>query len=198
MEKGFLISLEGLDGASKTTVCHYLEDKMDIHHTKEPSHSWSGNWAKQCIESEETHPLTDTFSLLLDRTNHYFGEVQQHLERGETVVCDRYADSTRAYQPIILDGHVPDPESFIEDCMKPWLVEPDLTLWIDIKPETAVERSGDESYENIEMLEQVRENYRELVSKYDRIKRVDGERSKEDVCEGCLNLVRIFKEDNEF
>jgi dTMP kinase len=75
--------------------------------------------------------------------------------------------------------------------MAPWLREPDLTLYLQIDPEEAIERaSEDEKYESLDILVSVEENYRALAQTQDRIETIDASMSKEAVLKEARSVVR--------
>lgn len=190
---GKLISLEGIDGAGTTTIANALDNLFeDVETTAEPSELWTGKQVRRCLSDESMHPLTDFYFFMGDRVHHIKEEVKDQIESGSLVVSDRYSDSTRAYQPVALveggvfhDQH--DARLYIDQVMGPWTYEPDVTFYIDISVDTAMERmDGDEKYEKRELLEQVHENYESICNEYDRILRINGEQSKEDVLDDIV------------
>lgn len=196
------VTIEGLDGSGKSTVIESIKKRYpDAVITAEPSELWTGKQVRRCLSDESIDPLTDFYFFMGDRVHHIQNEVRPAVEQGKLVVSDRYADSTRAYQSVGLaqSDHFyeqSDAELFIEQVMGPWNYEPDLTIYIDISVDTAIERSsGDEKYENREFLEQVNENYERLVDEYDRIVRVDGEQSKEAVASSALGKIDLPSKD---
>lgn len=190
------VSLEGLDGSGKSTVVEAIENEyLDATTTAEPSELWTGKQVRRCLTDEEIDPLTDFYFFMGDRIHHIENVVRPVAENGGFVISDRYADSTRAYQPVALgqsdyfDSQV-DAKLFIEATMAPWNYEPDLTLYIDISVDTALERCDEEEkYEKREFLEQVKQNYDALVETQDRIVRIDGEQSKEAVRRSALGKI---------
>lgn len=193
---GKLVTVEGLDGAGTTTIVNGLDNLFDdIEKTAEPSELWTGQIVRRCLSDESIHPLTDFYFFMGDRVHHIEEDVKPAIAEDKIVVSDRYADSTRAYQPVGLVQSEQfhdqkDARLFIEQAMGPWNYEPDVTLYIDISVDTAMERmDGDEKYEKRDFLEQVRENYEDICDEFDRVKRIDGEQSKEDVLEDVIEYL---------
>jgi dTMP kinase len=192
---GHFITVEGIDGAGKTTVVEALEEEFeDVHRTAEPSELWTGKQVRRAIANDgDADPLTTFYLFMADRVHHIENEVKPAVEDGQIVVSDRYADSTRVYQPLALADHVENPESFIRDTMKPWDYEPDLTLYIDLQPGIAIGRvEGSEKYEKIDFIEDVKENYEELYSGREhahRVVRIDGDQTKEEVAQDAVDAV---------
>lgn len=196
------ISIEGLDGSGKSTIVEAIERRYpNAVTTSEPSELWTGKQVRRCLTDESTDPLMDFYFFMGDRVNHIENAVRPASEEGKLVVSDRYADSTRAYQPVALTNSdhfydQSDAKLFIEQVMGPWNYEPDLTLYVDISVDTAIERSsGEEKYERRETLEQVKENYEELVNRHDRIVRINGEQSKDAVASAALKHIDLPKLD---
>lgn len=196
-ESGVFVTVEGIDGAGKTTAIDAIEeDFKSVVRTQEPSDLWTGKQVRRAISNEnDTHPLTTFFLFMADRTYHINERIADSLEDDMVVVSDRYADSTLAYQPVALEDHIEDPRKYMESVMEPWNLEPDLTIYIDISLDTAIERSvGDEEYENREFLRNVKSNYEALRERFDhRYVTVDGEQSKEEVRAEVLELVRSHR-----
>lgn len=161
---GTFISIEGLDGAGKTTLINALDEQFDVVTTSEPSEFWTGEQLRKALSSE-TPEFTDFFLFMADRHYHIESLIKPNIEAGKTVISDRFADSTRVYQPYQLgDSRLEFPAHWIESVMAPWNYPPDIVLYLRIDVDTALERAdSDEKYENRDMLEQVKENYESLV-----------------------------------
>ena len=194
-----LITVEGLDGAGTTTLVSRLEERMsNVVTTAEPSELWTGKQVRRCLKDESIHPLTDFYFFMGDRVHHIEEEVKPAIAEGKTVISDRYADSTRAYQPVGLVEcdhfyEQSDAKLFIEQAMAPWNFKPDVTIYVDISIDTAMERmDGDEKYEKRQFLEQVKENYDELVeNEAERFIVIDGEQSKDEVVDEAISALDL-------
>lgn len=193
-----LLSLEGLDGSGKSTAIDVInEHYYDVVLTSEPSDLEYGQLIRRNL-SQDTDPLIDFYLFMADRRDHIQQTIEPALDENKFVVSDRYADSTRAYQPVALTGESSEKpfdsqweaKTFIEQTMAPWNREPDLTLYIDVSPETAIERSSeDEKYEKLQFLESVRENYTALAESNNNIITIDGEQSKQGVRLAVLEAI---------
>lgn len=160
------IVLEGIDGSGKSSIADLLYGNFsDVYLTSEPSDSKIGRMAEE-IAHEDTSPFLDTFIYLADRVDHT-EEIEEKLEEGKTVVCDRYWGSTAAYQAATGDI----PLDYLIDIQKPFIKEPDLTILFDIDPTISLERIQrreiKSKYENLEYLSKVRENYLVLADRND-------------------------------
>jgi dTMP kinase len=199
------VTLEGLDGSGTTSLLEEIKREYDNSvTTSEPSDLRYGRMVRENLSDESTNELADFYVFMADRVHHIDEIVRPADEAGKLVVSDRYADSTRAYQPIAMtDAEIFDSQfqakDFIEHTMAPWDYEPDLTIYIDISVDTALDRAaGDEKYEKRQFLERVKENYDALVDSEEfghRIVRVDGEQSKEEVARSALGKIDVVAPD---
>lgn len=200
------ITVEGIDGSGTTTIANELHGKYDrTTLTTEPYPDSSvSEILRANLSCNYDQPLVDFYLFMADRKEHLNTFIEPELSAGQTVICDRYVDSTRAYQPIALKSErgpfdsMWNAKSFIEQNMGPWIIEPDVTLYLDISIDTALERAtGDEKYEEREFLEQVKENYDALAESKsfgdDRIVRIDAEQPIEDVVADSVEAIERFK-----
>jgi dTMP kinase len=193
------ISIEGIDGSGKTTVIDAITaEYQDAVLTSEPSELWTGRAVRRCLKNDELDPLVDFYFFMGDRVNHIEETVRPIDEQGKLVVSDRYADSTRAYQPVALgeSRHFPNQASaklFIQNVMRPWNYEPDVTIYLDVSVDTALERCDElEKYEKRDFLEKVKYNYDELIeAERDRFIVIDGEQSKQAVAREAVGKLDL-------
>lgn len=192
------ITIEGLDGSGKSTVLDAITDRYpSAVTTSEPSTLWTGEQVRRCLSDEDVDALTDFYFFMGDRVHHIQNKVRPADEQGKLVISDRYADSTRAYQPVGLTNagyfdSQTQAKIFIEETMAPWNYEPDLTIYLDISVDTALHRcDATEKYEKREVLEEVKENYDALVDSKDRMIRVDAEQSAEEVKAEVLGRIDL-------
>lgn len=197
-----LITVEGLDGAGTTTLVETMSERYpNAITTKEPSSGEIGQIVRRRLSEEESNGLMDFYLFMADRLDHIDKKIKPADEDGRLVISDRYADSTRAYQPVALTnaGYFDTQEEakgFIHNTMEPWNYEPDLTIYIDISVDTALERAaGDEKYEKREFLEQVKDNYDDIADVYSRVVRVDGEQSIDAVATSALGKLDVVPPD---
>lgn len=151
--RGRLITLEGIDGSGKTTVARALAPRlaqvmpeMRFVFTAEPTGGRAGRLLRESLarmapdEASSARRLEELFLFLADHADHLAGTVGPALDRGATIISDRYTDSTAAYQGVTLRGVVPDPVEWIRGLYSPWNLLPDLTLLFAIDPSLALER----------------------------------------------------------
>ena len=155
---GRFITLEGGEGAGKSTqiqvVKDYLEARgIDVIVTREPGGTPVGQEIRNLLVSgdkDKWSPLSETLLILADRAAHLERVIRPALADGKCVVCDRFFDSTRAYQGIAGGLGL----EVIHNLQQPVLATtlPDVTLLLDIDPEKglsrAQERGGDLRFES--------------------------------------------------
>lgn len=105
MTGGFFVTFEGLDGCGKTTQCRLLTERLKCLGitplvTREPGGTPLGVKIRQLLLESELKPTSLTEALLFaaDRAQHVEQVVRPALQAGQIVLCDRYTDSTMAYQ----------------------------------------------------------------------------------------------------
>ncbi len=159
------VVLEGIDGSGKTSVGKYIEREFDgVHITVEPTDSDVGKLVKRSVH-EDSSPYYDLFLFLADRVEHTEG-IKDTIERGYTVICDRYWGSTAAYQAASQEIEL----DYLIDIQQRFILRPDVTLLFEVDVDTALKRiSGRErksKYENNDYLKRVRDNYLELADRF--------------------------------
>jgi dTMP kinase len=188
-----LVTLEGLDGSGKTTVWESLREVYpDAVFTREPTDSWYGEAVARSIDADDADPLAELFLYTADHADHLSRVVRPALADGDLVVSDRYSDSRYAYQGATLaDSTVDDPLDYIQSVHDPFTRQPELTVYLDIDPETAAERSGKTNkFEQTDYLERVRANYERLIdAEPERFVRVDATQSPDAVFEDVADRI---------
>lgn len=176
-----LVTLEGLDGSGKTTVWESLRERYpDAVFTREPTESWYGDAVYRSIDADDADPLAELFLYTADHADHLSRIVRPALADGDLVISDRYSDSRYAYQGATLaDSGIDDPLAYVQSIHEPFTHSPELTIYLDIDPETAAERSGKTNkFEQSSYLRRVQENYERLIdADPERFVRVDASQS---------------------
>ena len=187
-----LVTLEGIDGSGKTTVWEALQPEYpDATFTREPTDSWYGEAVYESIADDEADPLAELFLYTADHADHLSRVIEPALDRDELVISDRYADSRYAYQGATLEGVIDRPMEYVRGIHAAFTIDPDLTLYFDVDPETGASRAGaTNKFEHATYLATVRENY-ELLTEYDphRFVRIDASQSPEGVIESVLGVL---------
>jgi dTMP kinase len=194
MLSGF-VTFEGIDGSGKTTVSRSVAEALrsrghPVFLTGEPTNTWIGDAVRWAYE-HDVGPVAESFLFLADRAAH-MAEIRAHLASSELVLCDRYADSTYAYQGARLEGVVGDPIAFLRRASEPWLLLPDLTILLRIPAHVAAARIAPRGnpirLEDPELLKKVAANY-DRLAKDSRIAAVDAMRPLEAVVSESIRLI---------
>jgi dTMP kinase len=170
---GALITVEGIDGTGKSTVVAGLGRWLAAAGVKaavqrEPTQSWLGEAVRKS-HTLRVDPLTQTFLFLADRA-HHCEAMRAEIALGAVIVCDRYFDSTIAYQGAALAGKTEPYESlkWLRALHNPWVLVPDLTLLIVDDPAKCIERvkarGAASMFESAEFLTKVQDNYRKAAA----------------------------------
>jgi dTMP kinase len=192
---GVFICIEGLDGCGKTTQAKLLVKKLKKHHdasyTAEPSSGNIGKFIKKnCLHAEKRGSvLVEALLFAADRVDHVQNEVLPALNKGRIVVSDRYIYSSYAYQ-----GAAGMELEWIEK-LNEHALRPDLAIFIDVKPETVVQRLKRKKsvMEDLETQKKVREVYLKYVEK-NQLVRLDGNQPKRAVAKDLFRIVKEFLE----
>jgi len=192
-EKGAFIVLEGLDGSGKTTQAKLLVNRLKQSrkavYTAEPSRGKIGMFIRKQILYAEKRPPVCVEGLLFaaDRIDHMQREVQPALENGHLVVCDRYIYSSLAYQGG--EGLGLDWIQTINE----YALKPDLALFIDVSPETVLNRLRRKKslMENLDTQRKVREVYLNFAETGDLVL-IDGNKARKEVAELVFAQVSAF------
>ena len=142
MHSGRLITFEGLDGCGKTTQLEKAKDWLteqgyDVLKTQQPGGTKIGRQIRSILldpEHEELQPESELLLYLSDRIQHIQEIIIPSKANGKIVLCDRFHDSTVAYQGYGRGLNLNSIESVVAHCIKPY--DPDLTILLNISPET--------------------------------------------------------------
>lgn len=200
---GRFLSFEGIDGSGKSTQARLLATTLGdlgqpVTLTREPGGSPGAEEIRRLVlegDPDRWSPETEILLFTAARRDHLEKTIRPALARGEVVITDRFADSTRMYQGITR-GDLAGVVDRLHDLMIG--VEPDLTLLIDIDPEVglsrAVARSGPElRFEEmgLAMQARMREGFLALARAHPaRFRVVDGAGDPQAVATRVLALAR--------
>jgi dTMP kinase len=202
VRRGRFITLEGGEGAGKSTQARRLTERLrglglEVVSTREPGGSPGAESLRELLVSggaDRWSPIAETLLMYAARADHLERTIRPALERGAWVVCDRFADSTRAYQGAG-GGVAPDVIARIDRAVV-GADQPDLTLVFDLAVETglerAVERGGDARFESKgpAFHERLRAGFLELAAKApDRCVLIDAAAAVDDVAERVWRAV---------
>ena len=186
------ITLEGIEGSGKSTnikvINNYLNDKnINYINTREPGGSEVGDQLRNILLNTEKKLSNQTELLLMlaDRVNHIETLIQPNLEKGITVISDRFMDSSYAYQGGGREMGL-DTITKIIDGLN--IIQPNLTLLFDLPVEMALERARKRSKldrfesEDYDFHQRIRETYLFLANEdSERIKIIDASKDIEEV-----------------
>jgi dTMP kinase len=212
-KRGYFITFEGVDGSGKSTQMRLFAERLraegaTVVETAEPGGTRIGNAIRSILLNPENDDLSPTAEMLL-----YFAARAQNvdelllpaLERGEIVLSDRWTDSTYTYQG---HGRRLGTGVVVElDRVACRGRQPDLTIWVDIDMQSGLDRARARNIETGAAAEsrmdeqerdfyaRVREGYVELQALApERVRRVDGAGSPEEVAAKVWSVWRSFAE----
>lgn len=191
--RGLFITLEGGDGAGKSTQIRNIESFFDkkglvVVHTREPGGTAISEKLRDILldaKNLEMDAVTEMLIYAAARAQHVREFVKPALEEGKIVICDRFVDSSIAYQAYGRDlgDMVAEVNSYAIDGLLP-----DITFWMDIDPKEGKERvskMGDFDRLEMEKLDfhyKVRGGYKALAEKQpERIKRIDASKTVDEI-----------------
>jgi len=197
--RGYLITIEGIDGSGKSTVLRSLKEKLgkyDPIYTQEPTRGHIGDVVRDVIGTDADH-LAEAFLFVADHAEHVNRLLKPALESGKIVISDRYSDSRYAYQGVTLSDSFEDPIKWIQDIHRGWTIVPDLTILLDVDPKIAVKRCSGRfattKFEKIEFLRKVQSNYLRLAKEEpERFVIVDSRGSLKNLKKQVLEVVEEF------
>lgn len=141
--RGKLITLEGMDGAGKSThiptIVTALEARgVEVVSTREPGGTKLGEGLRELLLHQAMHPETETLMMFAARREHIAQIIEPALARGAYVLSDRFTDATFAYQ---CGGRGVNADKI--RALEQWVqgdLQPDLTLLFDVPVEVSVRR----------------------------------------------------------
>ena len=200
---GVFLTFEGIDGSGKSTQARMLAEHLrgeghEVVLTREPGGSAGAEEIRSLVlEGDPDRWSAETEILLFTaaRRDHLERTIEPALAAGKVVICDRFADSTRMYQGLSrgdLRGLV--------DKLHALMIgrEPDMTLLIDMDPETGLSRAKgrqgtEERFEDFgpALQQQMRAGFLALAHEFsDRFRVVDGNRDMDSVARDVTHIVQ--------
>jgi dTMP kinase len=193
------VSFEGLDGSGKTTQVELLSARLEadgekVVSTREPGGTELGEGVRELVlHGSDVAPWAEALLYAASRAQHVEEVIRPALDRGATVVCDRYVDSSVAYQggarglgiERVLDLNLTAVGGLL----------PDRTYLLDVVPEDAVARLDPTrdriEREDAEFHRRAAEAYRELAARFpERIVVLDGSRPSGELAEEVYGALR--------
>lgn len=203
MTRGRFITFEGGEGSGKSTQAGRLAERLraqgiEVLLTREPGGSAGAEAIRQLVvngEGERWSPLTEVLLMFAARNDHLERTIRPALAAGHWVICDRFADSSRAYQGG--GGGVPQP--FIEQLDRAVVDQdqPDLTLIFDLPVEEGLERAfGRGLFETrfeskgLAFHERLRQTFRDIAARHpERCRLIDARGTEDEVAGRVLATI---------
>jgi len=200
--KGKFITLEGIDGAGKSTHLPWIAEQLRVHHpevvmTREPGGTPLGEKLREVLLRQTMHPETETLLMFAARREHLDKVILPALMRGACVVSDRFSDASFAYQ-----GGGRGLESDKLEILEQWVqqgLQPDLTLLFDVPVAICKQRlSGNARFDRFEgeqemFFENVRSAYLKRAARYPkRFRVIDATQSVEQVNKQLQHIITSF------
>ncbi len=203
------VSFEGIDGSGKTTQSRAAFESLSrslgkerIVRTFEPG-GWDGGGSIRSVilSGGMKSTWTEVFLFLADRSEHIERVIKPALRSGKVVLCERFSDSTVAYQ-VFGKGF---PGDILEGILSlASFPDPDLTFWLDIPVHIAMERINSRSTDpdrfecDFELLKRIASGYESLCRiEPERIIRLDGMAPAEDLTDKIVSKIMSRIEEKE-
>lgn len=203
---GLFITVEGPDGAGKSTLVSKLNKKLQdvltvpFIATREPGGSDIAEKIREVIidpENKEMDAKTEALLFAASRRQHIIETIQPALNRGEVVLCDRFVDSSIAYQGAGREIGVEEVATLNQFATEN--LTPDLTLYLDVDAQVGLNRIGHKNsnrkkdrleLEEVSFHNRVRDAYLILLHKNaDRIQLIDATKSPHEVLEAAWTVL---------
>lgn len=210
--RGYFITVEGGEGSGKTTVLDMIYNRLsdlgyDVLITREPGGIPISEEIREVIlnpVNTEMEERTEALLYAAARRQHLVEKVIPAINKGKIVLCDRFIDSSIAYQGYARGIGMDEVMTINTFATNNFL--PSLTLLFDIKPEVGLARidlnnqreKNRLDLEDMSFHHKVYEGYEQLINKYpERIKRINAESTIEVVAEDAFNLIIKHLHENE-
>ncbi len=204
MKRNLFITFEGPEGAGKSTVLQKIVERLQAQNinvlsTREPGGIEIAEKIREVILDPSHTAMNERTEALLyaaARSQHFFEKVQPALLSGQVVVCDRFIDSSLAYQGYARGIGIDEVLSINEFAIGKRL--PDLTILFDIEPAVGLSRIQAHSSREVNRLdveslafhEKVREGYHLVVKRYpNRIKVINADQTLEKVVDDVWDIL---------
>ncbi|MBX8994488.1 MULTISPECIES: dTMP kinase [Staphylococcus] len=200
------ITFEGPEGSGKTTVIREITQRLEsegweVVVTREPGGVKTGeDIRKILLEGEAIDDRSEALLFAASRREHLVNKVLPALREGKVVLCDRYIDSSLAYQGYARGIGVEEVRSINEFAING--LYPDLTLYLDIRASVGIQRINDNQRtqnrldrEKLDFHEKVVEGYRQIIhNEPNRFAVINAEQSIEEVVNSAYESIIKYLE----
>jgi dTMP kinase len=208
MKRGLFVTLEGGEGAGKTTCIPYVQALLEksgreVLLTREPGGTELGERIRELLLTPgqgEIHENTELLLMFAARAQHLQTVILPAIEQGKIVLCDRFTDATYAYQGggrQISNERIAVLEQWVQQGR-----QPDMTILFDIPVDQGLARANQRSdpdrfeQEDIDFFERVRQAYLAAAkAQPQRIKVIDASRSLDEVKQQLDDVIAAFLKD---
>lgn len=202
MRNGVFITFEGPDGSGKTTISKYVSEELsrlgyDVVYSREPGGIDIAEQIRDVIldpKNTAMDPKTEALLYAASRRQHFVEKIKPALEQGKIVICDRFVESSLAYQGYGRRIGIDEIYRINEFAIEGWL--PDATLFLDVSPEVGLSRLENRinkdrlDQETADFHRRVYEGYQEVLRRYSyRINIIDASKDVDEVKADALRLV---------
>ncbi|ABK62224.1 MULTISPECIES: dTMP kinase [Clostridium] len=205
MNKGAFITLEGPEGSGKTTIVKMIEkylseNNIEYISTREPGGINISEQIRDVILNKDNVAMdarTEALLYVASRRQHLAERVIPAIKEGKVVICDRFIDSSLAYQGYARGIGIDEVMAINEFAIDGYM--PDLTLYLDIEPEVGLKRISKNNEREVNRLDlealdfhkKVREGYFKLLEKYpNRIKKINANQPVDKVFEEVKGFLK--------
>ncbi len=191
MSRGKFITLEGVDGAGKSTHIPFITELLrkgerEVVVTREPGGTVLGERLRELLLHESMHPETETLLMFAARREHIEQVIEPALARGAWVLSDRFTDASFAYQHGgrgVAADKIRSLEYWVQG-----ILQPDMTLLFDVPVAVSCQRlAGARDPDRFEQesstfFERIRSAYLQRAADFpERIRLIDGNRTLEEI-----------------
>ncbi len=202
-KKGYFVSFEGIDGSGKSTQIELIKKffssktNQKVLFTREPGGTTEAEFIRKLVINSEINisweVKTEILLLFAARYEHYKKVIKPAMDQGKLIICDRFIDSTIAYQ---CNGKK-ELKDFCYHLSKLLLSDfmPDLTILLDINPKLTLGRIKERNISNrydkksLEFFKNVRNEYINIAKEFSRVKVFNGEIRKEEISKQIISLI---------
>lgn len=199
------ITFEGPEGSGKTTIMQAVADKLQQDYkmvmTREPGGVKTGEKIRELLlDGDAMDERTEALLFAASRREHLVGKVMPALENGNIVLCDRYIDSSLAYQGYARGIGISEVKSINEFAIDN--MYPDVTIYLDVSVEVGRQRIVENQrvqnrldLESVNFHEKVVEGYKKIIhNESERFIIIDAEKSIDEVVTDTYNSIIKYLE----